>query len=289
MVRVPGPTVKFFTQARVRSPGTVSKYTHPNTSGNVMSVPAQMRLAAPQESFRQAVAEDSLFALAYYRLASAAEYVILPDVAAEASEKALRHADRLSERDRALLEASVAFRRGDAEAADRLYRSILGRWPDDVQAWFDLGEVLFHYNYVRGDIPDESRVLGILRDRRARVSGLAAHLGGDVGVLLGELDQALEVVDVGVGRDDRAENDGGRADQGPTIRPVPFPPDFLWGVATSAATTPGAARHVSSQTTPSSSANELSPWPSSPGSSSQRKLYSAPFARCSSVNETPKS
>ena len=109
------------------------------------------------ESFRQAVAEDSLFALAYYRLASAAEYVILPDVAAEASEKALRHADRLSERDRALLEASVAFRRGDAETADRLYRSILGRWPDDVQAWFDLGEVLFHYNYVRGGTPDEAR------------------------------------------------------------------------------------------------------------------------------------
>jgi tetratricopeptide (TPR) repeat protein len=109
------------------------------------------------ESFEQAVAEDSLFALAYYRLAAAAEYVILPDVAAEASEKALHHADRLAERDRALLEASVAFRRGDAETADRLYRAILGRWPDDVQAWFDLGEVLFHYNYVRGGTPAEAR------------------------------------------------------------------------------------------------------------------------------------
>ncbi|HEY7530124.1 MAG TPA: adenylate/guanylate cyclase domain-containing protein [Gemmatimonadota bacterium] len=109
------------------------------------------------ESFQQAVAEDSLFALAYYRLAGAAEYVLLPDLAAEASAKALRHADRLSERDRALLEASVAFRGGDAATADRLYRSILGRWPDDVQAWFDLGEVVFHYNYVRGGTPDESR------------------------------------------------------------------------------------------------------------------------------------
>ena len=109
------------------------------------------------ESFGQAVAEDSLFALAYYRLASAAEYVILPEVAEDASEKALRHADRLAERDRALLEASVAFRRGDAETADRLYRAILGRWPDDVQAWFDLAEVLFHYNFVRGGTPAEAR------------------------------------------------------------------------------------------------------------------------------------
>jgi len=110
------------------------------------------------EAFQQAVAEDSLFALAYYRLASASEYsAIRADIAAEASEKALRYADRLSERDRALLEASVALRRGDADEADRLYRALLGRWPDDVQAWFDLGEVLFHLNYVRGRTPVEAR------------------------------------------------------------------------------------------------------------------------------------
>ncbi|HET9333139.1 MAG TPA: tetratricopeptide repeat protein [Gemmatimonadota bacterium] len=109
------------------------------------------------ESFQQAVAEDSLFALAYYRLASAAEYVIAPDLAAEASETALRHADRLSDRDRALLEASVAFRRGDAESAERLYRAFLGRWPDDVQAWFDIAEVQFHFNYLRGGTPSEAR------------------------------------------------------------------------------------------------------------------------------------
>jgi class 3 adenylate cyclase/tetratricopeptide (TPR) repeat protein len=109
------------------------------------------------ESFQQAVAEDSLFALAYYRLAAAAEYVLLPDVVAAASEKALRHADRLAERDRALLEASVTFRSGAAETAERRYRAILGRWPDDVQGWFDLGEVLFHYNELRGRSSAEAR------------------------------------------------------------------------------------------------------------------------------------
>ncbi|HUF89873.1 MAG TPA: adenylate/guanylate cyclase domain-containing protein [Gemmatimonadota bacterium] len=110
------------------------------------------------EAFQQAVAEDSLFALAYYRLASASEYATLrADVATEASEKAKRYSDRLSERDRALLEASLALRRGDGEEAERLYRAYLGRWPDDVQAWFDLGEVLFHLNYVRGRPQAEAR------------------------------------------------------------------------------------------------------------------------------------
>ncbi|HJU86426.1 MAG TPA: adenylate/guanylate cyclase domain-containing protein [Gemmatimonadota bacterium] len=109
------------------------------------------------ESFQQAVAEDSLFALAYYRLAAAAEYGLQADVVAAASEKALRHADRLAERDRALLEASVAFRGGQAETAERRYRAILGRWPDDVQGWFDLAEVLFHYNDLRGRSSAEAR------------------------------------------------------------------------------------------------------------------------------------
>jgi tetratricopeptide (TPR) repeat protein len=110
------------------------------------------------DAFQRAIAEDSLFALAYYRLAAAAEYAALrSDIAEAAAEKARLYSDRLSERDRALLEASLALRRGATDEADRLYRSLLGRYPDDVLAWFELGEILFHLNPLRGRPATEAR------------------------------------------------------------------------------------------------------------------------------------
>ena len=110
------------------------------------------------EAFQQAVGQDSLFALAYYRLAAAAEYsAFRSDIALQAMENALRYSDRLSSRDRALVDASLAVRRGDANEAERLLRTYLGRYPDDVQAWFDLGEVLFHLNPLRGRPGTEAR------------------------------------------------------------------------------------------------------------------------------------
>ena len=82
------------------------------------------------EAFQQAVGQDSLFALAYYRLAAAAEYAAFrSDIALQAMENALRYSDRLSSRDRALVDASLAVRRGDANEAERLLRSYLGRYP----------------------------------------------------------------------------------------------------------------------------------------------------------------
>jgi tetratricopeptide (TPR) repeat protein len=114
--------------------------------------------AVATEAFEQAVEEDSLFALAYYRLAAAAEYATLRgDIAVSAIEKALQFSDRLAPRERTFLDASLAFRRGDADEGETLYRSYLGRYPDDVQAWFDLGEILYHLNILRGRPPTESR------------------------------------------------------------------------------------------------------------------------------------
>ena len=109
------------------------------------------------EAFQQAVGQDSLFALAYYRLAAAAEYAAFRSDIATGDGERLRYSDRLSSRDRALVDASLAVRRGDANEAERLLRSYLGRYPDDVQAWFDLGEVLFHLNPLRGRPGTEAR------------------------------------------------------------------------------------------------------------------------------------
>jgi DNA-binding SARP family transcriptional activator len=107
------------------------------------------------ESYLAAIAQDSTFAVAHYRLALAREWAPLPgeDTAANA---AARHGERLSARDRNLLEAFRAWRAGDATSAERAYRAILARYPDDVDAWFQLGEILFHHGPLFGRTIDES-------------------------------------------------------------------------------------------------------------------------------------
>ncbi|MEJ7811916.1 MAG: protein kinase [Gemmatimonadaceae bacterium] len=109
-----------------------------------------------RESFQRAVDADPPFALAWYRLSLAAEWAGRRDLQDEAAEQAVRHSERLSEHDRQLLRAFVAWRRGDA-SAEVQYREIVRTWPNDVEAWFQLGEVLFHDGPPRGHPITESR------------------------------------------------------------------------------------------------------------------------------------
>lgn len=107
--------------------------------------------------FQNAVAEDTTFALAYYRLSLAADWASLTDLAPEAAERAGRHQDRLPEPDRLLLRGYLAWRRGAAQEAERSYRELLAGHPDNVEAWFQLGEVLFHGNPFLGRSISEAR------------------------------------------------------------------------------------------------------------------------------------
>lgn len=109
------------------------------------------------ESFQRAVAADTLFALAYYRLSIAAEWLVDTDRARRAAEQAVRFTPRLSDHARQLLEALLAGRRGDALDAERRYRTILGTYPDDLEAWIQLGEVLFHYGPLLGRPIEQAR------------------------------------------------------------------------------------------------------------------------------------
>jgi len=108
------------------------------------------RFLIAYEAFQRAVEVDTLYAMAYYRLSVAAEWLTRAEAAQEAAEKAYRHASRLSERDRKLLEAFLAWRRGEHGEAERRYRAIVGTYRTDVEAWFQLGEVLFHTNPLHG-------------------------------------------------------------------------------------------------------------------------------------------
>ncbi len=112
---------------------------------------------AAVEGFGHAVAQDSQFALAWYRMSIAAEWLTRSDIARNAAEHAVRLADRLSEHDRLLLQALVATRRGASPEAVQLYQKILAIYPSDIEAWVQLGEVQFHYGPLAGRPISESK------------------------------------------------------------------------------------------------------------------------------------
>ncbi len=109
------------------------------------------------EAFERAVQEDPSFSLAWYRLSVAALWSHQPEKAWDAVRTAVQHSHRLSERDRRLLAAFHAVVRGSTDEAERLYRNIVGAYPDDIEAWYQLGEILFHYGPKRGRPLQESR------------------------------------------------------------------------------------------------------------------------------------
>jgi TolB-like protein len=109
--------------------------------------------------FQRAVAEDTTFALAWYRLAVGAGWQGRQEMAAAAAAAALRHSARLADRDRRLLEAYDAYRSGSVEQAEQGFRSLVRDYPDDLEAEFQLADLLTNYNPLRGRSQDEAREL----------------------------------------------------------------------------------------------------------------------------------
>ena len=114
--------------------------------------------------FRQAVADDTSFALAYYRLAVsngllASRMGARWEPAVAASARALRFANRLGARDSLLLEGYDAYVHGRADDAERRYRAILDDYPDELEAKFLLAETLMRYNPPRGRSIVEAKAL----------------------------------------------------------------------------------------------------------------------------------
>jgi eukaryotic-like serine/threonine-protein kinase len=100
--------------------------------------------------FQQAVQLDSTFALAYYRLAVVGGWSHHIAFIRSNTERAVQLADRLSERDRRLLQAFAALAEGRPDDAESGYRGILQDYPDDLEAQWQLATVLYVYNPLRG-------------------------------------------------------------------------------------------------------------------------------------------
>jgi serine/threonine-protein kinase len=108
------------------------------------------RHAAALEAFQQAVTEDTTFALAYYRLGAAGRWMTDYALANDAAEKAARYGSALPSYARRLLTAQQAIQRGAYAVAESLYRTGIASRPGDVDAWFGLGDLYYHYNPLRG-------------------------------------------------------------------------------------------------------------------------------------------
>jgi tetratricopeptide (TPR) repeat protein len=109
------------------------------------------------EAFQTAVQIDTAFSLAYYRQSLAAEWLGRDSAAQRAAQAAARFDQRLSEHDRRLVRALVARRAADLTQAEALYREVVDNYPDDVEAWLQLGQLLFQANPLRGRSATESR------------------------------------------------------------------------------------------------------------------------------------
>ncbi|MGN6393360.1 MAG: BTAD domain-containing putative transcriptional regulator [Gemmatimonadales bacterium] len=109
------------------------------------------------DGFQEAVDADPSFALAGYRLAAAAAGCALPDVARSAAARGAAHEERLSPHGRLMFAAQRAWLAGEVDRAESLYTTVTASWPDDVEAWFHLGDLLFHSNPLRGRSSVEAR------------------------------------------------------------------------------------------------------------------------------------
>jgi len=136
-------------------------------------------------ALQDAVAADSTFGLAYYRLSLAREWTdgeISSDSAAALAE---HFAEHLPARDRKLLAARRAVVRRDGVESERLAREVLADDPTDADAWSQLGEIRFHLGPNVGRSIDDARepFVTVLRYRpndlaaRVHLTRIAARSG----------------------------------------------------------------------------------------------------------------
>jgi serine/threonine protein kinase/tetratricopeptide (TPR) repeat protein len=107
------------------------------------------RARAPEaiEDFKHAVEADSTFALALYRLSLAEGWSVSPHELGEGDQgyaaRAARYSDRLRPREALLVRALTQLNPGFLESIQTL-RTATRQYPEDAEAWFLLGDALFH-------------------------------------------------------------------------------------------------------------------------------------------------
>jgi len=149
-----------------QAPGTYPAQLAARTSGSWPALKAFLRgehdfrlgrHTRAMAAFEQAVQLDAGFALAHYRLAGtrAAAAMLVP--ARQACRAANALSGSLAASAQRMLEAQDAWLHGRLALAEQRYGAVVAEHPDNVEAWYLLGDVLFHGNSCRGRSPAEAR------------------------------------------------------------------------------------------------------------------------------------
>ncbi len=107
---------------------------------------SNLKFDEAEKEFNKAIALDSTFALAYYRLAYAIAWSFV-ERAKEPIRKAMQYIDKVPEKEQYLIRAENASIHGKNAEAIALYRELLRSYPDEKEALYAIGDHSFH----RGD------------------------------------------------------------------------------------------------------------------------------------------
>ncbi len=115
--------------------------------------------AEAAQAFRVAVDADTTFALAYYGLSMAIGWATegVDRAASIAAVQAVHHSRGLSAHDSLLLVAHRDYWTGRMLQGEEEYRRLVAAYPDDAEAWHELGEVIFHSGAISGHSMSDAR------------------------------------------------------------------------------------------------------------------------------------
>lgn len=121
-----------------------------------------LSLAEAEKEFRQAIALDSTFGLAYYRLAYTIGWTLANEhVATPYLEKAAQLIDRIPGRERYLVRMEQARYKEGFAAAFVIAREMEQRYPNDKEAMFQIGDYAYHSNDFKTAVHYLERVFAI--------------------------------------------------------------------------------------------------------------------------------
>ncbi|HTR22074.1 MAG TPA: BTAD domain-containing putative transcriptional regulator [Gemmatimonadales bacterium] len=150
---VPGADTSFMRLAGVSTPSTEAFRAYIDGEAALRAGHYEQAV----DGFQRSVAADPLFALAYYRLAVAADWVGNAPLLQRGAAAAVRLGDRLSPLTRSMLAGFQAYSVSLGDSAERIYHAVVAAHPDNLEARYMLGEVHFHYNSYRGRPFTEAR------------------------------------------------------------------------------------------------------------------------------------